>query len=134
MITLMALSLKVSAQHHVFMVTDHQDVMETDFFIFISDKQILFDNGDDGFWEQDVARTQSVWLSPRSKTIITFYQLEESVIVVSHRKKGRALAVYQVFEEGDTYQLHSLAFKNKIDDNIEQYATMHSLELMEEKI
>jgi hypothetical protein len=116
------------------MVTDHQDVMETDFFIFISDKQILFDNGYDGFWEQDVARTQSVWLSPRSKTIITFYQLEESVIVVSHRKKGRALAVYQVFEEGDTYQLHSLAFKNKIDDNIEQYATMHSLELMEEKI
>ena len=130
----MALSLKVSAQHHVFMVTSSQEVLETDFYMFVSDEKIAFDNGDEGLWTYDVIRFQNVWLDPNGKIILSFYQLDESVMVFVHKEKGKMLAVYQVFEQGVTYQFHSLDFKNSISEQVERIVSAHSLELMEEKI
>ena len=130
----MALSLKVSAQHHVFMVTSSQEVLETDFYMFVSDEKIAFDNGDEGLWTYDVIRFQNVWLDPNGKIILSFYQLDESVMVFVHKEKGKMLALYQVFEQGVTYQFHSLDFKNSISEQVERIVSAHSLELMEEKI
>lgn len=130
----MALSLKVSAQHHVFMATSTEEVLETDFYMFISDEKIAFDNGDEGLWTYDVIRLQNVWLDPKGKIILSFYQLDESVMVFVHKERGKILAVYQVFEQGVTYQLHSLDFKNSISDEVNRIVSAHSLELMEEKI
>ena len=130
----MALSLKVSAQNHVFMVTSTEEVLETDFYMFVSEEKIAFDNGDDGLWTYNVIRFQNVWLDPKGKIILSFYQLDESVMVLVHKERGKMLAVYQVFEEGVTYQLHSLDFKNSICEPVERIVSAHSLRLMEEKI
>jgi len=133
MIALTALSLKASAQDHIYMASTLSQHVETNFLMSIEDDKIVFDDGDDGLWTYEILKMQNVFLSPEEKIILTFYKLEESVIVVVHKRKGQNLAIYQVLEYGVTYQLHSHSCKNSQSREVERIVRDYSVELMSEK-
>lgn len=129
----MALSLKASAQNHIYMASTLSQQMETDFLMFVEDNKIVFDDGDDGLWTYDVVKMQNVFLEESGKIILSFYQLDESVIVMIHKRKGKNLAIYQVLEYGVIYQLYSESCKNSESREIERIVRDYSIELMSEK-